>query len=507
MPPDPIAWSTRNPPRSCPAGAGRRPRPCRGSGIRAGSRKPSSGASSASTSASTSRRSAASSPQRPVEECGAIGGSRSAIARKIASAARQASWRWSGGRSPIGPSTRYSQARANVHSFFTVAGDTSSAPAVSSMLRPAKYRSDTIFALRGSVCSRRVSASSTATRSIERRIDAHDPAVELDTLRGAAMSDALIVARALDEDAPHRQRGGGEEMPASIPFPSSRSPATRDTLRARAPSAAGSGAAAARGPAGPSRACAVRHRLPAAARRSARAVVWGRRRHRSANYDTRSIARSRPATRVSAAQPRAARVTFLPGAVHHGAALRPLFPVDLTSLQGTSRRRWRWSSGISTRWRACANAADLGVQHVHWGARPEDYFVGTRGAHRAVRSLASSWNGALESIGARRSRRSSCRCWKARPWTPLSGPSPGRRDAEIEWMALPCPARKQTRDDPPSDRSTASAYRRVDGRQQVAVASHLAHEGRSAGLEGSLPDVRIVHRGEHDDLHLRMRLS
>ena len=38
--------------------------------------------------------------------------------------------------------------------------------AVSSTLSPAKYRSDTICALRGSVCSRRVSASSTATRSV-----------------------------------------------------------------------------------------------------------------------------------------------------------------------------------------------------------------------------------------------------------------------------------------------------------------------------------------------------
>ena len=41
---------------------------------------------------------------------------------------------------PSGPSARNSHARANVHSFFTVAGERSSADAVSSMLRPAKYR-------------------------------------------------------------------------------------------------------------------------------------------------------------------------------------------------------------------------------------------------------------------------------------------------------------------------------------------------------------------------------
>ena len=66
----------------------------------------------------------------------------------------------------IGPSARYSHARANAHSFLTVAGDRSSAAAVSSMLSPAKYRSETICAFRGSVCSRRVRASSTATMSI-----------------------------------------------------------------------------------------------------------------------------------------------------------------------------------------------------------------------------------------------------------------------------------------------------------------------------------------------------
>ncbi len=65
-----------------------------------------------------------------------------------------------------GPSARYNHARAKAHSFLIVAGDRSSAAAVSSTLSPAKYRSETICALRGSVCSRSVKASSTATISV-----------------------------------------------------------------------------------------------------------------------------------------------------------------------------------------------------------------------------------------------------------------------------------------------------------------------------------------------------
>ena len=42
-------------------------------------------------------------------------------------------------------------------------------------------------------------------------------AVEIDALLAAAMFDALIVAGALDENAAHRERRGGEKMPAPIP--------------------------------------------------------------------------------------------------------------------------------------------------------------------------------------------------------------------------------------------------------------------------------------------------
>ena len=43
--------------------------------------------------------------------------------------------------------------------------------------------------------------------------------VEFDAFRAASVPYALIVPRALDEDAAHRQRGSGKEVAAPIPFP------------------------------------------------------------------------------------------------------------------------------------------------------------------------------------------------------------------------------------------------------------------------------------------------
>src|SRR5262245_25390329 len=73
-----------------------------------------------------------------------------------------------GQRHGFDSSARYSQARAYFHSLLTVAGEMSSAAAVSSMLRPAKYRRLTTWALRASVRSSSLSASSMATRSVSR---------------------------------------------------------------------------------------------------------------------------------------------------------------------------------------------------------------------------------------------------------------------------------------------------------------------------------------------------
>jgi hypothetical protein len=39
---------------------------------------------------------------------------------------------------------------------------------------------------------------------------------------------------------------------------------------------------------------------------------------------------------------------------------------------------------------------ELGAQHVHWGARPEDYASAREALIAAVRALSPAWNGTLE---------------------------------------------------------------------------------------------------------------
>src|SRR5262249_37783548 len=60
---------------------------------------------------------------------------------------------------------RFSQARAMAHCRFTVAGDIPTTSAVSSTVRPPKYRSSTMRACSGSNVASRVSASSSASMS------------------------------------------------------------------------------------------------------------------------------------------------------------------------------------------------------------------------------------------------------------------------------------------------------------------------------------------------------
>ena len=78
-------------------------------------------------------------------------------------------------------------------------------------------------------------------------------------------------------------------------------------------------------------------------------------------------------------------------------ALRPLFPADLTSLQG------HFESALSLVVRnlhemeALQQALrDLGAQHVHWGARPSDYLVARDALVAALRAGYPQWDATLE---------------------------------------------------------------------------------------------------------------
>ena len=77
--------------------------------------------------------------------------------------------------------------------------------------------------------------------------------------------------------------------------------------------------------------------------------------------------------------------------------LRPLFPTDLTNLQGHFEaalalvvRNLSEVGGLQEALR------DLGAQHVHWGARAEDYVTARDALVTAIGALAPSWDAQLE---------------------------------------------------------------------------------------------------------------
>ena len=77
--------------------------------------------------------------------------------------------------------------------------------------------------------------------------------------------------------------------------------------------------------------------------------------------------------------------------------LRPLFPRDLTTLQG----HFEAALALVVRNLEEMNALhqslrDLGAQHVHWGARPEDYVTAREALVAAVGSLSPAWDSTLE---------------------------------------------------------------------------------------------------------------
>jgi hemoglobin-like flavoprotein len=77
--------------------------------------------------------------------------------------------------------------------------------------------------------------------------------------------------------------------------------------------------------------------------------------------------------------------------------LRPLFPGDLTLLQG------HFEAAVALVVRNLDDVGtlreslrDLGAQHVHWGARPEDYVTAREALVAAIGALSPSWDATLE---------------------------------------------------------------------------------------------------------------
>ena len=109
------------------------------------------------------------------------------------------------------------------------------------------------------------------------------------------------------------------------------------------------------------------------------------------------IARLKSSHAEVAAEPRALASRFYHELFTAAPALRSLFPADMTSLQG------HFEAALALVIRNLEDVAalqeslrDLGVQHVRWGAKPQDYFVVRAALVRAIRSASSSWSEELE---------------------------------------------------------------------------------------------------------------
>jgi hemoglobin-like flavoprotein len=97
------------------------------------------------------------------------------------------------------------------------------------------------------------------------------------------------------------------------------------------------------------------------------------------------------------AQPRALASLFYQELFSAAPGLRPLFPADMSSLQGHFEaalalvvRNLQDLSALQESLR------ELGVQHVRWGAKPEDYGVVREALIRAIRTSSPGWTADLE---------------------------------------------------------------------------------------------------------------
>jgi len=110
-----------------------------------------------------------------------------------------------------------------------------------------------------------------------------------------------------------------------------------------------------------------------------------------------SIARLKDSFRDVSAEPRALASRFYEELFTAAPHLRGLFPVDLTSLQG------HFEAALALVIRNLGDVttlqgplSELGVQHVHWGAKPEHYFLVRDALIRAIHGASSAWSAELE---------------------------------------------------------------------------------------------------------------
>ncbi len=97
------------------------------------------------------------------------------------------------------------------------------------------------------------------------------------------------------------------------------------------------------------------------------------------------------------ARPRALAARFYEELFAKAPGLRPLFPADLTNLQGHFEAAIALVVRNLEEMRALeASLRDLGAQHVHWRARPEDYLTARDALVAAVGAMSPSWDETIE---------------------------------------------------------------------------------------------------------------
>jgi hemoglobin-like flavoprotein len=98
-----------------------------------------------------------------------------------------------------------------------------------------------------------------------------------------------------------------------------------------------------------------------------------------------------------AAKPRQLAARFYEELFAVAPNLRSLFPRDLTELQGHFEATLALVVRNLDEMDALREPLrDLGAQHIHWGARPEDYVTARDALIAAIRGLSQSWDDALE---------------------------------------------------------------------------------------------------------------
>jgi hemoglobin-like flavoprotein len=96
-------------------------------------------------------------------------------------------------------------------------------------------------------------------------------------------------------------------------------------------------------------------------------------------------------------RPRALAARFYEELFAAAPSLRPLFPADLTNLQGHFEAALALVVRNLEEMDALGDSLrDLGAQHVHWRARPEDYITARDALVAAVGSLSPDWNETIE---------------------------------------------------------------------------------------------------------------